>query len=45
MTLNNKFCFQLTVQSLARILAQIKPTPWEKVHFSDDIKIACTQKI
>ena len=31
MTVNKKFSFQLTVQSLARILAQIKPTPWEKV--------------
>lgn len=30
--MNSKICFQLTVQSLARILAQIKPTPWEKVN-------------
>ncbi len=31
MTANNKFSFQKTVQSLARVLARIKPTPWEKV--------------
>lgn len=31
MSFNNKFCFELTVRSLARVLAQIKPTPWEKV--------------
>lgn len=31
MSFNKKFCFEVTVQSLARILAQIKPTPWEKV--------------
>lgn len=30
-TTNNKFSFQKTVQSLARVLACIKPTPWEKV--------------
>ncbi|KAM7348854.1 phosphatidylinositol 4-kinase III alpha isoform 1-T1 [Cochliomyia hominivorax] len=27
----DKFSYQRTVQSLARVLAQIKPTPWEKV--------------
>lgn len=31
MTINNKFSFEAAVQSLARVLAQIKPTPWEKV--------------
>lgn len=31
MTINNKFSFECAVQSLARVLAQIKPTPWEKV--------------
>lgn len=25
------FSFQKTVQSLARVLAKIKPTPWDKV--------------
>lgn len=29
--MNNKFSFQKTVQSLARVLARIKPTPWPKV--------------
>lgn len=33
MTINNKFYFDSTVRSLARVLAQIKPTPWEKVSF------------
>ncbi|XP_037935498.1 phosphatidylinositol 4-kinase alpha isoform X1 [Teleopsis dalmanni] len=27
----DKFSYQLAVQSLARVLARIKPTPWEKV--------------
>lgn len=31
MTINNKFYFETAVRSLARVLAQIKPTPWEKV--------------
>lgn len=31
MTVNNKFSFEAAVQSLACVLAQIKPTPWEKV--------------
>lgn len=31
MTINNKFYFENAVRSLARVLAQIKPTPWEKV--------------
>lgn len=31
MAVNSKFCFQSAVQSLARVLARIKPTPWEKV--------------
>ncbi|XP_073835112.1 phosphatidylinositol 4-kinase III alpha isoform X2 [Musca autumnalis] len=30
-TMADKFSYQKTVQSLARILAQIKPTPWPKV--------------
>lgn len=34
MTINNKFYFDNTVRSLARVLAQIKPTPWEKVSVS-----------
>jgi hypothetical protein len=28
---NFSFSFQKTVQSLARVLSKIKPTPWEKV--------------
>lgn len=31
MTINQRFSFEVAVQSLARVLAQIKPTPWEKV--------------
>lgn len=31
MLINNKFCFERTVQSLARVLSKIKPTPWESV--------------
>lgn len=31
MTINDKFYFEIAVRSLARVLAQIKPTPWEKV--------------
>lgn len=31
MTIKTKFSFECAVQSLARVLAQIKPTPWEKV--------------
>lgn len=31
MTINNKFNFEITLRSLARVLAHIKPTPWEKV--------------
>lgn len=37
MTANNKFSFQKTVQSLARVLARIKPTPWEKVCANDKL--------
>lgn len=31
MTINSKFSFECAVQSLARVLARLKPTPWEKV--------------
>lgn len=31
MSKNDKFSFQNTVFALARVLAKIKPTPWEKV--------------
>lgn len=31
MTIQHQFCFEAAVQSLARVLARIKPTPWEKV--------------
>lgn len=31
MLINNKFCFEKTVQSLARVLSQIKETQWESV--------------
>lgn len=34
MTINKQFSFECAVQSLARVLAQIKPTPWEKVSVS-----------
>lgn len=34
MTIKARFSFEITVQSLARVLAQIKPTPWEKVSVS-----------
>lgn len=41
----DKFSYQRTVQSLARVLAQIKPTPWEKVRknqlsFCDETSVA-----
>lgn len=31
MTIQHQFCFEAAVKSLARVLARIKPTPWEKV--------------
>lgn len=42
--MNKKICFELTVQSLARILAQIKPTPWEKVSLEIEMIHFCVSR-
>lgn len=41
MTINKQFSFECAVQSLARVLAQIKPTPWEKVSVSLSLYQIC----
>lgn len=37
MTASDKYTYQRTVLCLARVLAGIQPTPWEKVHSTCDI--------
>jgi len=36
MTASDKYTYQRTVLCLARVLAGIQPTPWEKVRFWGD---------
>lgn len=46
MTIQQQFCFEAAVQSLARVLARIKPTPWEKVfEISAKVKVSLGKSI